>query len=285
LDIGDYISSGVLELYATGALTAAEKAEVELQARQNPEIQKELNIILDTLDKYAQLHAVTPPAHLRNKVLTAVAQTSFNSEENILPPNGSFNKTENTEVISINRNDKKTKTSEFNWLVAAAIALLVLSNALSIYFYRNWKASEQNLELALASQQQYAQNLQQVNQQLDQNRRTLALLTDNTTLRVVLNGVAKTPEAEVVVYWNQPKQIVLINAAKLPTPPAGKQYQLWAIANGKPIDAGLVGAQGLKESLHQMKKVTTAQAFAITLEPQGGSVNPTLEAMVVMGQI
>jgi anti-sigma-K factor RskA len=34
-----------------------------------------------------------------------------------------------------------------------------------------------------------------------------------------------------------------------------------------------------------MKSIGKAQAFAVTLEPKGGSVNPTMDKMMVMGAI
>ncbi len=39
------------------------------------------------------------------------------------------------------------------------------------------------------------------------------------------------------------------------------------------------------KTLHPMKEIEDAQAFAITLEPKGGSVNPTTSEMYVMGSI
>lgn len=287
MNIEEYISSGILELYATGALSEAEKAEVELRALQYPEIKAELDLIIDTLDRYAQMHAVTPPAHLRDKVLAVVAQNTPATADKG-PEKNNFKAAENNThngTISINRGQPKSGTALFNWLVAASLALLLSSSALNIYFYRNWKNSEQNLALAMASQQQYAQNIQQVRQQLNQSQQTLALITDQATLRVPLKGVNKMPEAQVMVYWHRPSQHLALDVAQLPVPPNGKQYQLWALADGKPIDAGLINTPEEKEQLQLMKNVAAAQAFAITLEPQGGSVNPTLDEMVVMGKI
>ena len=36
-------------------------------------------------------------------------------------------------------------------------------------------------------------------------------------------------------------------------------------------------------TVKEMKSIGAADAFAVTLEPTGGSVNPTLTEMVVMG--
>jgi anti-sigma-K factor RskA len=61
------------------------------------------------------------------------------------------------------------------------------------------------------------------------------------------------------------------------------QYQLWAIADGKPVDAGMYTEE--KDSKIALANITNAQAFAITLEKKGGSPVPTMENMYVMGEI
>ena len=70
----------------------------------------------------------------------------------------------------------------------------------------------------------------------------------------------------------------------MPQPQAGQQYQLWAIVDGKPVDAGMVEIDPGK-ALHRMKNIPKAEAFAITLEKAGGSPTPTLTAMFVMGKV
>ncbi|RZK28201.1 MAG: anti-sigma factor [Hymenobacter sp.] len=70
-----------------------------------------------------------------------------------------------------------------------------------------------------------------------------------------------------------------------PLPP-GKQYQLWALDNGKPVDAGvLTAATTAGSGLQQMKDIASAQTFAMTVEPTGGSAGPTLTTMTVVGNI
>jgi hypothetical protein len=61
---------------------------------------------------------------------------------------------------------------------------------------------------------------------------------------------------------------VYLSSVKLPVAPEGKQYQLWAIVDGKPVDAGLLDNP---ETFEKMKSLGNAQAFAISLEAKGGS--------------
>ena len=73
----------------------------------------------------------------------------------------------------------------------------------------------------------------------------------------------------------------------LPAPTSGKQYQLWAILNGQPVDLGVIPNDIFvqkKALLLTMKNTIGAQAFAITLEKMGG--NPTPEGqMYTLGNL
>ena len=71
----------------------------------------------------------------------------------------------------------------------------------------------------------------------------------------------------------------------MPVTDAEHQYQLWALVDGVPVDLGVFDAEGNGIGFKDMKSIGKAQAFAVTLEPKGGSKNPTLDQMVVMGAI
>jgi hypothetical protein len=58
-----------------------------------------------------------------------------------------------------------------------------------------------------------------------------------------------------------------------------KQYQLWAIVSGKPVSLGVLDSSN---TMQEGLPVSNPQAFAITLEPSGGSINPTMDQMYAM---
>ena len=109
--------------------------------------------------------------------------------------------------------------------------------------------------------------------------------TDEWTT-VKLAGVANSPKAKMLVYWNKNNKNILINHRAMDLPKTDKthEYQLWALVDGKPVSLGVFG-ENAKEAVQQMVTVPKAQAFAVTIEPIGGSVNPTMEKMVVMGGV
>jgi anti-sigma-K factor RskA len=104
---------------------------------------------------------------------------------------------------------------------------------------------------------------------------------------VALKGTTIAPQAYATIFWDTTaKKDVYLIINNLPQPASDKQYQLWALLDGKPIDLGVFDMEIRKKRLLvKMQNVQKAQAFAITLEPRGGSQNPTLDSMYVMGSL
>jgi anti-sigma-K factor RskA len=101
--------------------------------------------------------------------------------------------------------------------------------------------------------------------------------------KIQLKGVEKHPDMLAEVYWDSSKKVYL-DIKNLPAAPTGKQYQLWAIVEGKPVDMGMY-SKNTDSKIQAMKSVEKPQAFAITLEKEGGNATPTMEEMYVMGTI
>ncbi|MDJ0356483.1 anti-sigma factor [Paenarthrobacter sp. PH39-S1] len=73
------------------------------------------------------------------------------------------------------------------------------------------------------------------------------------------------------------KDAAVVTMENVPDPPAGKVYQMWLIPkNGTaPVSQGTVDAEALSKAT-TIKGVDSSSAFAITVEPAGGSVGPTM---------
>jgi len=76
-------------------------------------------------------------------------------------------------------------------------------------------------------------------------------------------------------------------AMDLPKTDKEHEYQLWAMVNGKPVSLGVFGKSDStsNEALVKMPAIQEAQAFAVTIEPMGGSINPTMDKLSVMGGV
>nr|WP_262905243.1 anti-sigma factor [Hymenobacter nitidus] len=180
---------------------------------------------------------------------------------------------------------EEVAASGFNWMMAASVALLVLSAAANLILYNRWQDSETQLVALQADQTRVASTMQAVEKRLDTRTQELAVLRNEQFRAVDLAGTPTAPEAKARVLYNKATKAVYVDVRNLPTLPQGKQYQLWAMDKGTPVDAGvLAAATTAGDSIQQMKDVTNAEAFAMTVEPEGGSENPTLSTLTVIGK-
>ncbi len=168
-------------------------------------------------------------------------------------------------------------------MAAAAAVALLISVAANFYQFRQVRAVRSEVAELRLRRDQLSERLQLAEARTEQLQPTLALLTRPDLRVVTLQGQDPAPEARLTVFWSPQTGEVQLSANQLPAPPAGKQYQLWSLADGQPRDAGLL-IPG-QDALQAMRATPTADAFAITLERAGGSPAPTLEALYALGEL
>ncbi len=131
--------------------------------------------------------------------------------------------------------------------------------------------------------QKAMQEAKQANAESAQLKDMLRLLNDpETIVRVTSEGVVAKPEGKVFL---NAKQGVLLMTSNLPPAPDGKTYEMWIIpAGGKPVPAGLFQTEPSGTAVYlQAAAVDLAAtgAVAVTLEPTGGSPQPTSQPILV----
>ncbi|MGN6194049.1 MAG: anti-sigma factor [Ginsengibacter sp.] len=260
----EFISSGLLELYAMGISSPEENKIVEEHLQQFPELKEELNEIEMSLENYAQANAVQPAAHVKEKLFNQLFSKEDSAENKEAP------------VVSIN---KKYRRPFFYKFIAAAVFILLIGSIILNYSYYE-KYHQLNDELASA--QQKLDEQEKSNQAMSQD---LNVMTNKNALPVVLNGTQNAPDAVAKIFWMKNTGEVYIDPRNLPNVPEGKQYQLWAIVDGKPVDAGLIETTKGTYHIQKMKSFGNVQAFAITLEKAGGSPTPTMDEMIVSAKM
>ena len=297
----EYIESGILELYALGELSAAEQAGVEAHAAGSPEIRAELRQVQQALGFYAEAHAQTPPAGLRERVLgnvmaqiaisTAPANPSLRADVDALtsPAPRAVSPVPQASPGAVLRPlptvVPQATGFRSNWAIAASVALL-LSLGANFLLYSNWKDARNQVVALQGEQSRFATTSQVVERRLGDLRQENQVLRDDAFHPVALAGTKTAPTAHARVFFNAATHKVFVDVRSLPALPADKQYQLWALDKGKPIDAGvLTAATASGEGLQHMKDIASAQTFAMTVEPLGGSAGPTLSTMTVVGNI
>ncbi len=72
MNIGNYITSGILQDYCLGVLTNEEEKKVEIMCHDYPAVAKELQLLQETLEKYTTNNSVFRRDELRMKVWEAV---------------------------------------------------------------------------------------------------------------------------------------------------------------------------------------------------------------------
>jgi len=292
-DYQEYIESGRLEQYALGELDPAGQAEVEAWAARSPQVRQELDELLAGLGVYAEAHAVAPPAGLRERVLPRVLAEIGGAPA--AAPVAAAATTAPVPTMRVSASNPRPaeaypvapEASRRNgWAIAASVALL-LSLAANALFYSRWQQASTDLVAAQNSQARFAQTSQVMERRLSSTQEQLHVLRSPQEYKMVaLAGTPAHTSAHARVLYNGASHHVYLDVQQLPTLPAGKQYQLWALDKGKPVDAGVLAANtAAGDSLQQMKDIASAQAFAMTVEPTGGSAGPTLATMTVIGNM
>jgi anti-sigma-K factor RskA len=258
----DILESGILESYALGMCSTSEKLEVEKLCAENPMLQAELDAIQEALNKYAELHQVQPKPSVKNDIFARI-----NLEEN--------GKNE-APII-------KLPSTKFRFSMVASLALFGISLLINIVIYYKYQSAKEQIIALNNKNSQMAGNLTNYSTQLELATNKLAIISNEQTTKIILKGVAKSPENLVMIYWNKETKEVYAEIKNLTIANNGLQYQLWAIVDGKPVNAGLIDKNAPDSTLQKMNNFQSAQAFAITLEKEGGSDVPTLTEMQVIG--
>lgn len=266
----EYISSGVIESYVLGSASESERAELEQLSILHPEIRAAREAFELSLEQYALNNAIPPPKEVKQKVLAEITPAA-------------------AQVINMQTAVKNTQTSIrsisiLRYMSAAAVVLLIASTALNFYFYSQYRSSAVKYETLAASLQQMASENKVQQAKLDLYSSSMRMMSDSNMQVVALKGMVLSPFSKSTVYWDKQTKDVYLQVNNLPQPSANKQYQLWALVDGRPVDAGVFDVND-PYGLVKLKNIPRAQGFAITLENKGGSATPHLEAMYVMGTV
>jgi anti-sigma-K factor RskA len=155
------------------------------------------------------------------------------------------------------------------WAAALAPVAVVLALAAFFLWKENARLDRQLLDLRATVQEQQ--------KQLDYARNVAHLFEAKDTITVSLAPVPGMPGGAVKVTYNEKMGMIMYDGWIEP-PPEDKSYQLWVVPmEGNPISVGVFNP-ATSDSAHWLTKVpagVAAKAFAITLEPAGGTSAPT----------
>jgi anti-sigma-K factor RskA len=248
-NIQEYISSGIVESYVLGLASEEERREFEQLCTQHPEVLAARTSFELALEKQAMENAITPAADLKSKIFEQIGTTG--------------------KLVSMQPATAK-KINLARYAAAASVILLAGSIYWNIILSNKNKSLQNNYNNTVA--------------ELSEVKKDIQTLTGNPNVKMAsMKGLEVSPQSYATVYWDTTSHDVYLLTNNLPIPASDKQYQLWAIFDGKPVDLGVFDIKKEK-LLIQAKNAQGAEAFAITLEKKGGSTTPE-GTMYVMGKL
>jgi Anti-sigma-K factor rskA len=256
-------------LYALGAVdedTASGIDDFLLEA--TPEQQHEISELREVA---ALLPLALPlpnvPEIIRDRLfvrISAEAQSaSVDSDETQaeLQTDGSTEPYEESAKVLAFTHAPRREASATRWLLLAATVLLTFTSGYLLW--RNYHLQNENSQLA------------RENERVRNEVREIV----SPATRIVAMAGKEAPEASAKVVWDTTRQTWVIYIFNLPPPPTDKQYQLWYVKGDAKISAAVFDTNPTGEKVLKLDLppdvVKGLAATAVTLEPKGGSPQPT----------
>jgi anti-sigma-K factor RskA len=260
----------LLPAHALRVLDGEDRAYALARLESDAEARHELEAFEEVVGRLALLTTpVAPSAAVRDKVLAATSAAAPARTARPSKPAASF----------------------ATWLATAAAVVLGIG-LLVTWLQRNQAREEAALARARAETAEA-----QVREALADLERTRVLLAREQALRnligrpdtrlVSLGGLAPAPRARGRVVFDPVTREGYLLASGLAPAPEGKAYELWVIAGGPPIPAGVFQANPDGQAVHRLPDVADVakvKTFAVTVEPAAGVPAPTGE-MVLAGAV
>lgn len=240
--------------YVLHALSDEERTEFERHLEICEACAQEVRELAATAGRLARAVSVSPPATMKAEVLRSIATVRQ------LPPHTPTDAPTSTPGKFAGGQGRGRRLSRF----ALAACLAAAAGFGGIAVWQHQRADEAG-ERAQQAQRQ-AEELAQVLAAPDAKAAT-GKLADGATGTVV---VAKSRNQAAFV------------AAKMPEPPTGKVYQLWFNDDGTMRSAGLMDPARSTEAVLLDGPVDQASGIGITVEPAGGSEEPTSDPVGLM---
>lgn len=235
--------------FALGELPAGEHEALAQHLAGCPECRNELAEIQAGIGVFS-LSALgpAPPARARERLLAAIA-----------PPKHKF-----------------SRMARPRWMLVPALASVFLAVIAILLVAENYKLRNQvtSESALLRTQETELQRAQMVAETL--------MAQDSVHVSLVSAGAKAPPEGKV--FYLRRKNSLVFMASNLQTPPPTKVYELWIIpAGGKPVPFGTFRPDSHGSATMVMDKPLpeNAQTFAVTLEPDPGSEQPTSTPFIV----
>ena len=244
-------------LYAIGATTPEESSAIEAALRADPALAAEVASFRDVATAVATATPVTPSPALKGQLMAAVAasaklggaRTASGVSRPVLSPSA---------------------PRRSAWQPIALAASLVLAVGLGANTLR-LRGELDQVRASVAA----------LDTQLQSRQRTLnTLLEAERDLRVVyLQSEAGDAGPGIQFFWNTKQGSAVAHVFRLTPAPDGRDYQIWALVDGKPVSLSVFNSDANGDALVEQFTLPAStagvSAVLVSVEPKGGSVQPT----------
>ncbi|HEX8286124.1 MAG TPA: anti-sigma factor [Pyrinomonadaceae bacterium] len=291
----------LLALEAVGALDRDERARLDGHLSSCAECREELREMADAAASLAYTVApVQPPPSMRADLLARVravvpSEVFVDPSEAVDPSESRGPLAAAREAAGGGRRDARSLLDGFSlWQLltgrpalgfgaAAAVLALVLLGAATLSLWgRNQTLSAEVARLY----DRLRATESEVNTQREQlaSARDVKDLLSSPGVRVAeLSGKTPAPEGHAMLAYDRSTGRAVIMATGLPPCPEGHAYQLWLIADNKPLPGGTfkTDAGGRAQMADRLPPGHAAPTFAVTLEREGGVPAPQGDVFLV----
>jgi hypothetical protein len=258
MSLQELLASGLLESYALGMCSPDEERTVQQLLGKYPEARQELDQIEGALETYASSRSVPPPAWLKGRIMDNIGQIQPSSAMPTASP--------------------RLLSNPAVWALTAAALVLGYFGYHQYQQASTLRQSSQTFEQAARDCAAREQDL------LRASKQDMAFVTDPGTKPVsvdLANPDDKGRFSPATVFFNPAQRRALINPAALPPAPAQRDYQLWVIVkdNPAPIPLNVLDTGNMAIVAYPADAV----AFAVSIEPKGGSPNGKPTEVILLG--
>jgi anti-sigma-K factor RskA len=165
---------------------------------------------------------------------------------------------------------------------AAAVAFVLLGVTTLALWGRNTALQSEVVRL-YERLHQSQDEMVRAHEQLARSRDVSDMLASPEASVMQLTGKEAAPRARAVVAYERSTGRAALLASGLPPAPAGRAYQLWLIAENKPMPGGTFksDADGRARMSDRLPAGISKPAFAVTLEREGGESAPKGEMFLL----
>lgn len=236
--------------YSVHALSESECLEFEGHLGTCDSCAQEVRELTSTATRLGLASALTPPPALRDRVMSEIANVRQE------PPPVARHRRRS----SGGGNGRIRRLPKF--ALAASLAAAAALGGVATWQYQAAEDARQRAEAA------------------EQRGETMAQLLAAPDAKVAAGELPDGASGTVVVSRSENQAAFF--ASGLAEAPDGKVYQLWFSDHGTMRPAGLLHAAGASEAVLMEGPVGDASAMGVTLEPAGGSEQPTSAPLALM---